>query len=290
MSFIGFDTIPFVILPGVFLFLMVAENAFPLRRRKYSLARRLAVNLSISALAFLAGTTIVNPVSSGVAARTSNSLFGLIYLLPLPPIPRFVEGFLLMDLTFYYWHRLNHTVPILWRFHNVHHIDPDLDVSTSFRFHFVEIIYSSAFRALQVIIIGVTPIQYLVYETAFQCATMFHHSNLRLPIWVERLVNKIFVTPRMHGIHHSNIKEETNSNYAVIFRFWDLFHKTLHLSIRQHIINIGVAGYQKPEDNRLPNLLMAPFFKQKIYWRTPDGRSMETRGSKGIEDRSKLLK
>src|SRR5918999_397651 len=129
--------------------------------------------------------------------------------------------FLLTDLSFYYWHRANHAWPLLWRFHNAHHIDPDLDVSTAMRFHFVEIGYSAAFRALQVIVIGGPAWAFVVYETAFQLNTLFHHSNMRLPIGVERWLNLVLVTPRMHGIHHSKRFDEINSNWSSVFPWWD---------------------------------------------------------------------
>jgi sterol desaturase/sphingolipid hydroxylase (fatty acid hydroxylase superfamily) len=148
----------------------------------------------------------------------------------------------------------------------VHHIDPDLDVSTSFRFHFGEVLYSLVFRALQVYVLGISLITYLVYELVFQCATMFHHSNVRLPIVVERALNKIMVTPRMHGIHHSIVKGETNSNYAVIFRWWDLLHGTLRLNVKQSDIVIGVPAYLEPQDNQFLNLLILPFRRQRSYW------------------------
>ena len=145
----------------------------------------------------------------------------------------------------------------------MHHVDPDMDVTTSFRFHFVEILYSIVFRVLQVALIGVSPIIYTLYELTFQYATIFHHSNIRLPIHFERWLNKVFVTPRMHGIHHSTVKIETNSNFSVIFRWWDMLFGTLRLNVPQSDIDIGVAGYQNPEDNRFLNLLYMPFRKQR---------------------------
>src|SRR6185503_6617510 len=105
-------------------------------------------------------------------------------------------------LSFYYWHRLNHRLPLLWRFHSVHHMDPDLDVTTAVRFHFGEILLSTVFRSLQVVALGVGLTGYLLYEPRLQCANLFHHSNLRLPIRLERALNWVLVTPRMHGIHH----------------------------------------------------------------------------------------
>lgn len=176
-----------------------------------------------------------------------------------------------MDLSFYWWHWVNHRMPILWRFHNIHHIDPDLDVSTSFRFHIIEILMSTGFRVLQIGIIGIQPVTYIIYEFVFTCSTMFHHSNVRLPIGLERFLNAIFVTPRMHGIHHSIVREETNSNYSVIFSWWDYIHKSLCLNIPQSEITIGVPAYIELSDNKVFRLLLLPFKRQKEYWRMSDG-------------------
>ena len=159
----------------------------------------------------------VRPAALGLAFWAQAHSFGLLHLLALPFWAEVAVGVLWLDLTFYYWHRFNHLRPLLWRFHNVHHVDPDMDVTTSFRFHFGEVLYSTPFRVLQVGLLGISPVTYLLYEFLFNCATMFHHSNVRLPLALERLLNKIFVTPRMHGIHHSALGPETNSNYSVVF-------------------------------------------------------------------------
>ena len=193
-------------------------------------------------------------------------------------------GVLLMDLTFYYWHRLNHTRPLLWRFHNVHHADPDMDVTTSFRFHWGEVLYSTVFRLLQVGLIGVLPLTYVVYEVVFNCATLFHHSNLRLPVAWERRLNRVFVTPRMHGVHHSAVGPETNSNYSVIFSWWDRLNRSLRLNVGQTDIVIGVPGYLRPGDNRVLPMLALPFTRQRPYWRWPSGKASLRSKSPGAPD------
>jgi sterol desaturase/sphingolipid hydroxylase (fatty acid hydroxylase superfamily) len=274
-----------VIVSGVFLGLLILETRFSLRQQKRSKIERYLINIGVSGLALGTGATIVAPVALRLASWNSERSAGLLRVLSLPFIVEFALGFLLMDLSFYYWHRANHSIPLFWRFHNVHHIDPDLDVSTSFRFHFGEVLYSVGFRALQVYLIGISLFTYLVYELVFQCATMFHHSNVRLPIRVERWLNKIVVTPRMHGIHHSIVKGETNSNYSVIFRWWDLMHGTLKLNVNQSDVVIGVPAYQGPEDNKFWNLLVEPFRKQREYWHLPGGNQPERgrlTGSKNI--------
>src|SRR5207249_6780386 len=197
--------------------------------------------------------------------------FGLVHLLALPSALQFIAAFLLMDLTFYWWHLANHRIGFLWRFHNVHHIDPDLDVSTGFRFHFGEVAMSAVFRVAQVAVIGISAPAFAVYELVFQANTLFHHSNLRLPIRVERWLNKVLVTPRMHGIHHSQIRREADSNFGVVFPWWDRLHRTLGLNIPQARIVIGVPAYSEPEDNQFVNAVLTPFRAQRDYWRRDDG-------------------
>ncbi|UCG57305.1 MAG: sterol desaturase family protein [Phycisphaerales bacterium] len=254
-----------------FVLLLVAEWFFPLRRRRRRFARRFVVNVCMTAMAFAVGSVSVRSVALALAGWASEHSVGLSLIVPVPGVVRVVLGFVLMDLAFYYWHWLNHRVPVMWRFHNVHHLDPDMDVSTSFRFHFVEVLYSTAFRAVQVCLVGVVPVTYIAYEVVFQCATMFHHSNLRLPIRLERWLNMVFVTPRMHGIHHSVVRDETNSNYSVIFRWWDRLHGTLRLNVPQSAIDIGVAAYREQADNRLTDLFLLPFRAQRDYWLFSDG-------------------
>lgn len=262
-------TVLLVLAVGLALF--VLERLVPLRRATRSLLGRLLVNLAVSAIAFGAALAVVRPAAERAFGWTDAEPFGLLHLVALPAPLELAAAFLLMDLSFYYWHRLNHEVPFLWRFHNVHHFDPDLDVSTAFRFHFGEIALSAGLRVVQVVLIGLSGWAFAAYELAFQANTLFHHSNVRLPIRVERALNRLLVTPRMHGIHHSQVERETNSNYGVVLPWWDRLHRTLGLDVPQSGIVIGVPGYSEPDDNRFWHALTAPFRRQREYWRRPDG-------------------
>jgi len=272
-----------LVLPIIFILLFFGEQVNPLRKKTRPLLQRLFVNLILTGIVFLVGALVVRNVGLGCSEWILKRGFGVLFFVPLPKWCRIPIGFLLLDLTFYYWHRANHRLPYLWRFHNVHHIDPDLDVSTSFRFHFVEIAYSSFFRVAQVLIIGVAPLTYTIYETVFTAGTMLHHSNIRLPIQLECWINKFIVTPRMHGIHHSAVKNETNSNYSVIFSWWDRLHRTLVLNLPQSSISIGVPGYQLPVDNRLWSLLRLPFIGQRNYWMNADGSSPKSNRERNVK-------
>jgi len=258
---------------GIFCSLFFLEKIVPLRQRKHPILGRLLLNLAMSVLAWIVAGGLVRPAALSALKWSAQKPFGLVHLARIPPAGELVAAFLLMDLTFYWWHIANHRIRFLWRFHNVHHLDPDLDVSTGFRFHFGEVAMSAAFRVAQVTLIGISAPAFAAYELVFQANTLFHHSNVRLPIRFERLLNKVLVTPRMHGIHHSQVQRETNSNYGVVFPWWDRLHRTLGLNIPQAQIVIGVAGYSRPEDNRFMNAVLMPFRKQRDYWRTLEGVS-----------------
>jgi sterol desaturase/sphingolipid hydroxylase (fatty acid hydroxylase superfamily) len=255
----------------LFVALLVLERRWPLRAGLHSLVPEILVNLALSALAYGTAAALVRPAVGAAMGWTGERRFGLVHLLPLPAPARVALALLAMDLAFYYWHRLTHQVPALWRLHNVHHTDPVLGVSTSFRFHFGEVALSAVFRTAQVTLIGIGPVAYALYELAFQCNTLFHHSNLRLPIRFERLLNRVLVTPRMHGIHHSQVREENRSNFSVVFPWWDRLHGTLLLNVPQARITIGIAGYSRPADNAFRALVAMPFRRQRDYWSGPDG-------------------
>src|SRR3989304_277292 len=185
--------------------LFVIERCAALRRSSRPLLGRLLVDVGISVLAFAVAMVLVRPTALAVLQWAADKPFVLIHIVPMPVAAQFVVAFLLMDLTFYWWHVANHRIPFLWRFHNVHHLDPDLDVSTAFRFHFGEVALSAGFRVVQVSAIGLSAWMFAIYELVFQANTAFPHSNVRLPIRIERLLNLFLVTPRMHGIHHSQV-------------------------------------------------------------------------------------
>ena len=268
--------------------LFVAERYAALRRRSRPLLGRLLINGSISVLTFAVAMLMVRPAALAALQWASDRTVGVVHVLPLSAGARFIASFLCMDLTFYWWHVANHQLRFLWRFHNVHHIDPDLDVSTAFRFHFGEVALSAGFRVLQVSAIGPSLWAFAVYELVFQANTLFHHSNVRLPIGIERVLNLVLVTPRMHGIHHSQVRDETNSNYSVVFSWWDRLHRTVRLNIPQSLIVIGIPAYAEPDDNTLWNDLLLPFRRQRDYWRRANGEIVHRNRSIDSDRRSRL--
>ena len=256
-----FDVYGTPVLVAVFIILFLAESKYQLRKRVQSRIKRVIINFIVSLPAFVLLRIVFIPAMVWLASANQSWHFGLNYFYPGPQWVKVIVAFLLLDYSNYAWHILLHKLPFMWRFHLVHHTDLDLDVTTAFRFHFGELIASVFFRGAAILLIGVSPTIVLIYEIAFEAATQFHHSNWKLPVQLEKALNKIVVTPRMHGIHHSIVEQETDSNYSVIFSCWDRMHNTIRLNVKQDKIVIGVAPYNNPAELTMGYLLKLPFTK-----------------------------
>ena len=239
--------------------LFVAERRRPLRRQTEPGPARVARNLTIGLLAGVTTAASEFPMVAPVQRLAERGRMGLLRLIPMPRALRLVLGFLLLDYTLYLWHWMNHRAPLLWRFHAVHHVDLDLDSTTGLRFHFGEMAMASAFRAAQVLLLGVDRETLRLWQQTLVVSVAFHHSNLELPIEVERRLNAMIVTPRMHGIHHSTRADETDSNFSSLLSVWDRLHRSLRLDVPQAAVTIGVPGFSKPEDVTLEQSLLLPF-------------------------------
>ncbi|MDQ3550492.1 MAG: sterol desaturase family protein [Bacteroidota bacterium] len=254
-----FDIYGTPILIALFIILFLIETKFQLRKRVQGRWKRIIINFIVSIPAFVLLRLLFIPAMVWLAVKNETWQIGLNYLFNAPVIVTSIIAFLLLDYSNYIWHILLHKMPILWRFHLVHHTDLDLDITTAFRFHFGEMIGSIFFRGAAVLLIGVSPMMVLIYEILFEAASQFHHSNMKLPFRLEKALNKLIVTPRMHGIHYSMIRRETDSNYSIIFSFWDRLHKTVRLNIHQTEIVTGVPTYADERELTIGKLWKLPF-------------------------------
>jgi sterol desaturase/sphingolipid hydroxylase (fatty acid hydroxylase superfamily) len=260
---------------GAFGLLAWLERRRPLRRAVEPRLRRGARNLAVAAVGALALRVAEQPVVGPLSALVERRHWGLLKLWTLPVWLETTLAVLLLDYTLYAWHVLTHKRPWLWRFHVVHHVDLDLDASTALRFHFAELVVSVPWRAAQVVLIGVSPLSLSAWQTLLFLSVLFHHSNVGLPGGVERRLSSLVVTPRMHGIHHSFVKEETNSNWSSGLTLWDRLHGTLRLDVPQDAIIIGVPAYRDPAEVTLPKLLRMPFGEERPTWELPGGATPE---------------
>lgn len=208
---------------------------------------RLGRNLVLFGANALLSLAVVVPVSAWAAAHGS----GL-----RPDWWHWTLDVLVLDFWIYWWHRANHEIPLLWRFHEIHHLDRFLDTTSAVRFHFGEVLLSALVRAAVILALGIPLSSVLLFETLVLASALFHHSNLRLPAGLERALARVVITPSIHWVHHHRIRADTDSNYGTIFSFWDPLFRTRSRTARTPDMAIGVEGR---EERTLPALLLRPF-------------------------------
>ena len=167
-----------------------------------------------------------------------------------------VADVVILDCWIYWWHRANHEIRFLWRFHEVHHLDEFLDASSALRFHFGEVFLSSLVRAGVIFVLGVPLTSVVVFETLLAVTAMFHHSNVKLPVWLERPLSWVIVTPSIHWVHHHAIQRDTDSNYSAFLSIWDRLFASRSPTVRTADMPIGVEGRR---DRTIVGLLKRPF-------------------------------
>ena len=240
-----------LLLGGLFLALSLWENRDPLRQRTRSRAERLLHNVAIGAGGAIVVAAIETPIVGRLADLAERRQTGLVRQLALPEPARNVLALLLLDYSLYLWHVLMHRVPALWRWHRIHHADQDLDVSTGLRFHAVEMLWSVPWRAAQVVCIGVPRKTMVLWGRLTLAEVLFHHADVRLPKTVERVLGMIVISPRLHGIHHSDVPEHQRTNLSSGLALWDLLHGTRCTGVPQRCITIGLPVRRRgPQDAR----------------------------------------
>ena len=243
------------------------ERRRPLREERESKLARSARNLAVAGAGAAALHLLEKPVAERLSALVERRRWGLLKAARLPAWLEVAAACVLLDYTLYLWHVMTHRVPLLWRFHVVHHADLDLDATTALRFHFGELALSVPWRAAQILLLGISPRTLSVWQALLMLSILFHHSNVRLPVRLERRLNRLVVTPRMHGIHHSTVREETDSNWSSGLALWDRLHGTLRLDVPQAALDIGVPAYRDPRELGLARLFAMPFGEERPTWR-----------------------
>lgn len=211
----------------------------------------------------LLNATVVGVLFAGLWWMTSAwaeaHSFGLMHWLKVSGPVRWIGAALAFDAWMYFWHRMNHRVAFLWRFHRVHHSDPQMDVTTASRFHFGEIILSSLGRVPVIALIGLRIEELAVYELLAFAVVQFHHANIGLPPGVDRWLRAVIVTPFMHKVHHSRWQPETDSNYSSLLSVWDRFFGSFRLSADPHSLKLGLDDWSAPKHQDLAGMVLTPF-------------------------------
>lgn len=166
---------------------------------------------------------------------------------------------LVLDFWQYAWHIMAHKVPVLWRFHAVHHHADHLEATVAMRFHSFEVAAQGLATIPVLTLLGASIQHLLAYNLVLLPVSLFHHSNIRLSPWIDRVLRLFIVTPRMHWVHHSRWQPETDSNYSAVFSFWDRLFGTLRTRRRAENIDIGLDGFTPALTGTLRGMLITPF-------------------------------
>lgn len=239
--------------------LWTLETWLPAAKDRQARLRHAFRNLSLGLLNAIALAVIAAPLITQIAIRAEGTGFGLLRLFQLSPLNSTIAAILLFDGWMYLWHRANHRIHFLWRFHRVHHSDREMDVTSAIRFHIGEILISSALRLAVIPLLGITLWQLLVYELIMMPVILFHHSNVRFPERLDRWLRVVLVSPAIHRVHHSRVRAETDSNYSTIFSFWDRIGGSLRLRNYGRPVDFGLAEYDDEKWQQMSGLLTTPF-------------------------------
>jgi sterol desaturase/sphingolipid hydroxylase (fatty acid hydroxylase superfamily) len=244
-----------------FVLLAVFEVAWPQRESLLKRGIRWRGNVGLFLFDVLAIGIPINGVVFGILLWAEAQDAGLMSQLSLPFVAMAVIGFLALDALFYFQHRIAHVVPVLWRLHRVHHADTAMDVSTAHRVHPLETLWVTFLRVSLAVLLGIPIEVFVAFVVALNLLSMFNHSNISLPVRVERALRLLIVTPQMHETHHSAHRRDYDTNFAFVFSFWDrLFrtHKPATETVDGRVV-LGLDEFRDAKEAGVVRLLTMPF-------------------------------
>lgn len=235
-----------------FALFFVAERLRPaLAEPAAGRGRRLVSNFGLIAINLVLSPLIVVPSAAwaaGFAPSWRPDWWG--------GVPALLLDLLILDFVIYWWHRANHQFGFLWRFHQVHHLDRHLDTTSGLRFHFGEVLLSAGFRVAVIAALNMPISSVVAFETLLLLASLFHHSNIRLPAPAEAVVQRLIITPSIHRVHHHATDADTRSNMGTVLSLWDRLFGTKSRTPDSKDLKIGLEG--EPVDPSLPGLIARP--------------------------------
>jgi len=246
---------------GVFALMALWELRAPKRRLNWPKARRWGVNWLVAALDTVLVRLMFPLAAVGAALDAQAQGWGLFNALDWPLWLEFALTLIALDFAIWLQHLVSHKVPLLWRLHQVHHADPDIDVTTAIRFHPVEIALSMALKIGLVYALGPAAAAVVAFEVILNGCAMFNHANIRLPLAVDRWLRLVIVTPDMHRVHHSVERREHDANYGFNLAILDrLFGVYVAQPAAGHDgMEIGLKPWRRGEPTRLGFTLALPF-------------------------------
>ncbi|NJM53238.1 MAG: sterol desaturase family protein [Blastocatellia bacterium] len=243
----------------VLIILWLLETVIPFLPNRRERIKHSARNITIGAFNAIILAVLFAPLIFYLTTSTQNNKFGLLHLVNLPIWISVVLATLFQDAWMYFWHRITHRIQLLWRFHKVHHSDPQMDASTAVRFHTGEILISAVLRLGVIAFLGLSLWQVLLYDLLMIPIILLHHSKIKFPEKLDKFYRFLFASPAMHRIHHSPERIETDSNYGTIFSFWDRLGKSFRLRESSLEVKYGLEEFTKNETESFSVLALMPF-------------------------------
>jgi len=249
-----------IVFLGVLVAMALWELAAPRRRREIPRVIRWTNNLGLVVIDTIVLRLSFPILAVGLAVIAQDRGWGLFNVIEAPGWVAVLVSIVVLDLAIYLQHVMFHAVPVLWRLHRMHHADLEFDVTTGLRFHPVEILLSMGIKLALVMALGPPAVAVLIFEVLLNATAMFNHSNIRLPILVDRFLRLIVVTPDMHRVHHSIIPEETNSNFGFNLPWWDRLLGTYKAQpkVGHEEMSIGIEQFRTTRDLWLDRMLVQP--------------------------------
>lgn len=245
---------------GILVAMAAWEVAAPRRRREIPRLLRWTSNLGVVVVDTILVRLTFPIVAVGLALLAEERGWGLFNIFATPAWLAFLVSLLALDLAIYLQHVMFHAVPALWRLHRMHHADLEFDVTTGLRFHPAEILLSMGIKLAVVAALGPPAVAVLVFEVLLNATAMFNHSNIRIPLGLDRILRLIVVTPDMHRVHHSIHPSETNSNFGFNLPWWDRLLGTYRAQPREghEGMTIGIEQFRTHRDLWLDRMLIQP--------------------------------
>ena len=245
---------------GVLMAMAAWEVAAPRRRREIPRLLRWTNNLGLVIIDTVVVRLTFPIVAVGLAIVAQQRGWGLFNIFPAPAWIAVLASVIVLDLVIYLQHVMFHAVPAFWRLHRMHHADLEFDVTTGLRFHPVEILLSMGLKLAAVAALGPPAIAVLIFEVLLNATAMFNHSNVRIPLKLDRVLRWIVVTPDMHRVHHSIHPTETNSNFGFNLPWWDKLLGTYRPQPKEghEAMIIGIEQFRDRRDLWLDRMLIQP--------------------------------
>lgn len=262
------ETVRLVVFLALLAVFYAVETLWPVRPWQSPRPRRLLLHLGLAlANTVLLRLTVATPLAL-LTVYVNRQGWGLAPLLGLSGLSEILATVVVLDLADYWWHRANHRIPLLWRFHQAHHIDTHVDVTTALRFHPGELLLSGLVKASWILAWGPSLWGFAIFELMISAASQYHHSNTDLPDGVEPALRLVQVTPRMHASHHSAYSGSLDANFSTIFSIWDRLFGTYITPTPEHLAVMGLP-YGRERDLDPQYLLTLPLQSEPAADDTP---------------------